>query len=376
MLKFSNTSWHRESLPQCHEMKLRFIRHCLSFIIALGLVMIFGMAFYASEIFYNWNKFIQRAVVTFSTETNLELNDTTQRSADTKPFIYLTGTEQCLPANLASSDQIGDPRTCGCDVMVLSFRTKCETPQGNLSHVSYLFDPNTGWASARNVLFFAVMKRRPGYHYYIFLNDDTVLKYNQYTPANMRELSPFRVVEKWLLDYEPAVGVLDYTRHNGARVVLERRKRRCGINKKSLVLPTVFFDAIFNAFHHKAVEHLLPYPTQYEHHNWYCINIQTVTQVEVKFPGQALLFAPVTAVNPVHRHYSRNKTNVSKIWREYVKGIIQEAPPKLREHAVFKKLSKYQEKLLGYLNDISRTSCLNVIRHQPIIPYNHLQDEV
>lgn len=337
--------------------------------------MIFGMVFYASEIVYNWNKFIQQAMVKFSIDTKLELNDAAQ-STDTKPFLYLTGTEQCLPANLASANQIGDPKTCACDVMVLSFRTKCETPQGNQSHISYLFDPNTGWASARNVLFFTAMKTRPRYHYYIFLNDDTVLEYNQFTPVNMREISPFRVVEKWLLDYEPAVGVLDYTGHNGASVVLERRRRMCGIKEISLVLPTVFFDAIFNAFHHKAVEHLLPYPTQYEPHNWHCINIQTVTQVEVKFPGQALMFAPVTAANPIHRSYSKNQTNVSKIWAEYVEEIIQEAPPKLREHAVLKKIRKHQRRLIGYLNDLSRTFCFNVSRHQPIIPYNHMLNEV
>ena len=115
--------------------------------------MIFGMVFYALETFHNWNKFIQEGLVNFSIDTNLEHNNTAQ-STDTKPFLYLTGTEQCLPANLASSNQIGDTKTCACDVMVLSFRTKCETPQGNQSHISYLFDPNTGWASARNVLFF------------------------------------------------------------------------------------------------------------------------------------------------------------------------------------------------------------------------------
>ena len=356
-------------------MKLRFIKLCVSFLIALSSVMIFGMVFYALETFHNWNKFIQEGLVNFSIDTNLEHNNTAQ-STDTKPFLYLTGTEQCLPANLASSNQIGDTKTCACDVMVLSFRTKCETPQGNQSHISYLFDPNTGWASARNVLFFTAMKTRPRYHYYIFVNDDTVLKYNQFTPVNMREVSPFRAVEKWLLDYEPAVGVLDYTVHNGASVVLKRRSRMCGVTKTSLILPTVYFDAIFNAFHYKAVEHLLPYPTKYEHHNWHCINIQTVTQVEVKFPGQALMFAPVTAVNPIHRPYTVNQTNIAKIWREYVEGIIQEAPPKLREHAVFKKIIKYQGKLFGYLNELSQTFCLNVSRHQPIIPYNHMLNEV
>lgn len=317
-----------------------------------------------------------RRLTEFFPDNNLELNDAAERRTYMKPFIYLTGTEQCLPANLATSSEIGDPKTCACDVIVLSFRAKCWTPQGNQSHISYLFDPKTGWASARNVLFFTAINRRPGYHYYIFLNDDTVLKYNQFTPVNMRNISPFRAVEKWLLDYEPAVGVLDYTRHNGASVVLRKRRKLCGINKKSLVLPTVFFDAIFNAFHHKAVEHLLPYPTQYEHHNWYCINIHTVTKVEVKFPGQALLFAPVTAGNPIHRPYNRNQTNTSNIWREYVEQIIQEAPPKLRKHDVFEELRKNELRLKGYLNQPLLTFCLNVSRHQPIIPYKHLLNEV
>ena len=160
-------------------------------------------------------------------------------------------------------------------------------------------------------------------------NDDTVLLCNQFTPIDMRKISPFRAVEKWLLDYEPAVGVLDYTRHNGARVVLRKRRQKCGIKKTSPFLPTVFFDAIFNAFHHKAVEHLLPYPTRYEPHNWYCINPHTITKVEVKFPGQAILFAPVTAGNPIHRPHKKNQTNVPNIWRDCVEEIIREAPPKL-----------------------------------------------
>ena len=50
---------------------------------------------------------------------------TAQRRTTQNPFIYLTETEQCLPRNLASSSEIGDPETCNCDVIVLSFRAKC-----------------------------------------------------------------------------------------------------------------------------------------------------------------------------------------------------------------------------------------------------------
>ncbi|XP_078365053.1 uncharacterized protein LOC144649438 [Oculina patagonica] len=354
-------------------MKLRGV---FLFVMALSSVIIVGMVFYVSENVHNINKFIQRVGVKFYTNRNLELREyAAQRSTEitrVKPFIYLTETERCLPPNLATSSQIGDAKTCDCDVIVLSFRSKCRR-NDNQSHISYLFNPNTGWASGRNVLFFEAMDRRPGYHYYIFINDDTKLRYNKFTPADMRtKMSPFRAVEKWLLDYEPAVGVLHYLYHNGADVVQKRRKELCGINETSLVLPTVFFDAVFNAFHHKAIEHILPYPTQYEHQNWLDINIHTVTTVEVKFPGQALLFAPVTAGNPIHRPYQRNQTDSKKIRHEYIEQIIEEAPPELRKHEVFEELRKHELGLKRYLTTLSRTFCLNVTRHQPVIPYRHI----
>ena len=303
---------------------------------------------------------------------NSKLHDyTAQRNTTQKPFIYLTETEQCLPRKLASSSQIGDPETCNCDVIVLSFRAKCQ--DNNQSHITYLFDPNTLFASGRNVLFFAALDRRPGYHYYIFINDDTILEYNEFTPANMTKMSPFRAVENWLLDYEPAVGVLDYKVHHGARNVLNKRRYLCGINESSLVLPTVFFDAIFNAFHHKAVEHVLPYPTQYERGCMFASNRDTMIAVEVKFGGQALLFAPVTAANLKHRAYDRSTNNITAISREFIARIKQEAPPTLRNDVTFEKLHANP---MRYLNSESPSFCVNVTRHMPIVPYRHLMNDV
>ena len=286
-----------------------------------------------------------------------------------KPFVYLTETEKCLPPNLASPSQIGDPDTCNCDVIVLSYRAKCQ--ENNRSHVSYLFDPNTQFASGRNVLFFAAMDRRPGYHYYIFLDDDTIIKHNKETPANMLKLSPFRLVEKWLLDYEPAVGVLDYVLHHGASFVRQTRKDLCGINDSSLVIPTAYYDAIFNAFHHKAIEHILPYPTQYEDVNIFTCNRHAMIVVEVKFSGQALLFAGVTANNTQHRGHDRSKINFTEFSREFITSIKQEAPPALRSHVLFKQIYRRPK---PYLTRQSRSYCAIVTRHQPITPYRHLID--
>ena len=348
------------------------------FMLALSSVIIVAMIVYMKETVHYMARVVEEIDFDASAEFydfNSELHGYTGQPSTgiptRKPFIYLTETEQCLPPNLASSAQIGDPKTCNCDVIVLSFRVQYQ--DNKLPHVTYLFDPNTLFASGRNVLFFAAMDRRPGYHYYIFVNDDTVLKYNSFTPTNMTKMSPYRAMEKWLLDYEPAVGVLDYAVHHGASTVIRKRRDVCGINETaSLVLPTVFFDAIFNAFHYKAVEHILPYPTQYEHSCIFASNRDTMISVEVKFGGQALLFAPVTAGNPKHRKYNRAKTNVTAISREFIERIRQEAPPKLRNHVIFKKLHE-NPKL--YLNIQSRSFCVNVTRHQTIIPYRHLLND-
>ena len=342
---------------------------------ALSSLAVVGMILYTKETVQDMIRFSENTDLHSSTQFfayNSKLHDyTAQRSTTRKPFIYLTETEQCLRRNKASSSQIGDPGTCNCDVIVLSFRAKCQ--ENNQSHITYLFDPNTLFASGRNVLFFAALDRRPGYHYYIFINDDTILKYNEFTPANMTKMSPFRAVEKWLLDYEPAVGVLDYKIHHGASTVIKKRRDLCGINETSLVLPTVFFDAIFNAFHHKAVEHVLPYPTQYERGCMFASNRDTMIAVEVKFGGQAFLFSPVTAGNPKHRKYDRSTTNMTAISREFIARIKQEAPPMLRNHVIFEMLHANPS---GYLGKNSRSFCVNVTRHQPIIPYRHLLKDV
>ena len=343
--------------------------------LALSSVVIVGMVLYTKETVQDMIRFRENTDFYSATQYfayNSKLYDyTAQRSTTQKPFIYLTETEQCLPPNLASSSQIGDPESCNCDVIVLSFRAKCQ--DNNQSHITYLFDPNTLFASGRNVLFFAALDRRPGYHYYIFINDDTILEYNEFTPANMTKMSPFRAVEKWLLDYEPAVGVLDYKAFFGASSLIKIRRELCGINESSLVLPTVMFDGLFNAFHHKAVEHVLPYPTQYERGCIIASNRDTIIAVEVKFGGQALLFSPVTAGNPQHREYDRAVNNFWAIVREFIARIKEEAPPTLRNHVIFEMLHADPRR---YLNNESPSFCVNVTRHQPIVPYRHLLNNV
>ena len=86
----------------------------------------------------------------------------------------------------------------------------------------------------------------------------------------MMNTLPLKSVQSWLLEYEPAVCLLEYVEHHGAGDTFIKRKRLCGFtNDTSLVLPVVWFNAIFNAFHYKAIAHILPYNTQFERISWW-----------------------------------------------------------------------------------------------------------
>ena len=289
-----------------------------------------------------------------------------------KPFIYLTQTKQCLSPMKASSGQIGDPETCNCDVIVLSYERRCQEETTAL-HISYMFDPNTTWYSGRNVLFFAAMKRQLGYHYYIFIDDDTVLKFNKYTPPEMKKLQPFRAFEEWLLDYEPALGVVDYWRLS-ARCAFTRRRRLCGVTEKSMVIPIVWFDGCINAYHYKAVAHVLPYPSLDRRKCWCIPNKHIMSAVELKFPGQAMMFVPVTISNFGHdSEYPRAVTlkEMATYWRGFIEKIQEKAPLVYRNRSTW---GDFKKNLQRHLNT-SPSHCMNVTRHLPIVPYAHFERE-
>jgi len=191
------------------------LHRSLAFFLIAGCIFITGNLIYLHKRLYNGKTFHQDSFVAHAIkigdETSTKLSG--KSVADLRPFIYLTQTEQCLPLNLANS--IGDSYTCNCDVVVLSYKAECKelTP----SHVTYVYEPQSTWGSGRNTLYFCALNRAASYHYYMFLDDDITLKFNALTPAKMKKMHPFKAVQEWLLDYEPAVGVLDYAEHHGAK---------------------------------------------------------------------------------------------------------------------------------------------------------------
>ncbi len=166
-----------------------------------------------------------------------------------------------------------------------------------------------------------------GYHYYIFLDDDADLEFNSFTPEEMKTQTPFRAFEGWLLEYEPAIGVANYPNsRQGVDFIFKRRRMLFGINEKSMVVPVIWFDALFNAFHHKAIEHILPYPTQYDNQSWWSAQLHVICSVEPKFRGQALSFVPITVSNVQHHYYPRMKENYDTQVHAFVQEIQNRAP--------------------------------------------------
>ena len=117
-------------------------------------------------------------------------------------YLYLVQTESCLPAYL--QEVIGDPSICPCDVLVLSYRTKCdEIPPSN---VKYIYTGNrTSWGGGRNVLYEDAMKHEPVYLFYIFLDDDITIN----REGNETNSTPWRRFEEFLRCVEPAAAAID-----------------------------------------------------------------------------------------------------------------------------------------------------------------------
>ena len=311
-----------------------------------------------------------KSLLQISRAPTLELK--AQRGREfSKPFLYLTQTKRCLAPMKASSHQIGDPETCNCDVIVLSYEKQCQK-ESTATHISYMFGPNTTWTSGRNELFFAAMKRQLGYHYYIFIDEDTVPTFNKHTPPEMQNLRPFRAFEEWLLDYEPALGVVNYWRLS-ARQAFRKRQSLCGITEESMVIPTVRFDGCINAYHYKAVAHVLPYPNFDREQRWFIPNRHIMSAVELKFPGQAMMFVPVTTFNIGHGQYPKKVTpkEMAIHWREFIDKIQEKAPLVYRNRSIWE---DFKKKLGRHMNT-SPSHCMNVTRHLPIVPYAHFERE-
>ena len=233
-----------------------------------------------------------------------------------------------------------------------------------------MFAKESTWTTGRNLLYFVAIERIRHYHYYIFLDDDVDLGFNPYSSQEMKRLTPFRSFEQWLLDDEPALGVVNYG--NNANKSLERRRVICSINEPTLVVPVMWFDALFNAFHHQAIKHILPYPTQYDKDSWWISQLHVMYSAELIFRGQALKYVAITTYNRQHRPYPRGLSQVSARVPVIVEDIQNKSPKVYQNRTLFKTLKTSQ--LQNYRINTT-TLCMNKIHRHPIVPYSHFDGQ-
>ena len=163
-----------------------------------------------------------------------------------KKFIYLIQSAAGMPY-----PELEGPSG---DIILLTWRQPADRDGA-------VFLPGSSWSEGRNRLLWEARRRgqRTGndYLYYIFMDDDCRVREDV---ERARRLglpltgNPFRTFERFLLEWEPAVG---YTRYAW---------QHC--EKDQAVNLGHNFDALFNAFHRETLDLLLPYYTGFDSESW------------------------------------------------------------------------------------------------------------
>ncbi|XP_013380326.1 uncharacterized protein LOC106151544 isoform X1 [Lingula anatina] len=170
-----------------------------------------------------------------------------------KRFVYLVNAKTRTEVTGLKADK-------DRDVFWLTFKVGDKT--GNVNA------PNSTWSSGRNmILDYAIEQAKKrgdgGYLYYIFLDNDVILRtrsepHVNWKPWSEMKADPYERFEDFLLEFEPAVGYGRYA---------EPYRQHHELDK-----PTNIgwdFDACFNAFHRDTLSFLLPYETSMDNSSWY-----------------------------------------------------------------------------------------------------------
>ena len=291
----------------------------------------------------------------------LDVNTATTVDLKISRLVYLVQTESCLPKYLASPEVIGNSSNCNCDVLVLNYEERCNDT--TLPHVEYVFNSSTTWTTGRNLLYELAMKKNERYHYYIFIDDDIEL---HITKEENKGQNPWRAFESSLKSVEPAVGVV-ISLGNLKRLYSFRESMKCNYNGTDEYLPTVYFDPAYNAFHYKAVQHLLPYSTKFDHVTWWYSHFDIDIKCELMFRGQVVLHTYIITKNIKHRPYKRKAISKDLLF-QMVNDVIKMLPKQYQNTTLqliqrWKKYGEQHEKT-------SSTLCLPPPKpHAPIVPY-------
>jgi hypothetical protein len=202
-----------------------------------------------------------------------------------KPFVYLIQSAAGLP--------YPDIPDAACDRIVLNWQAPA--PEGGT-----LFAPGSSWNEGRNRLLEEALQhaRATGndYLYYIFLDDDCRVAEDA---ALARRLglpltgNPFRTFERFLLEWQPAVG---YTRY-----AWQHTEKNQAVNLGHN------FDGLFNAFHRETLSFLLPYYTGFDSESWLYSQHILNHMASLLYHPYRIQYNPVATRNARRKGYAQRK---------------------------------------------------------------------
>lgn len=303
-------------------------------------------------------------------ELSLKSDSVSNEELNTTSFLYLIQTESCLPHHLGSSEAFENTSSCRCEVIVLSYKKACN--ENTLAHVEYLYGPSSSWNVGRNLLFSTAMKRNKKYLYYIFMDDDIILKSE--TESHVDE-NPWRIFETFLEEVEPAIANVDISPRNKLQCVYKGRKQQgCHLKEGGDYLPIAHFDQAFAAFHYRAVQHILPYTTKFDNICWWFSGWCTSIKSEVMFAGQSVVHTKLVAVNPKHRPYPRNSfiVNGTYYWPKMMKEAVADIPEIYRSVSL---LLEWVERGPKQSRQSSALCLPPPSPHMPIKPFAYLEQK-
>ena len=277
-------------------------------------------------------------------------------------FIYLTQTESCIPTYLKSPEVIGDSEACQCDVIILSYKTKCTDT--SLPHVQYIFNSSKSitWTTGRNLLYEAAKERKEKYIYYIFTDDDVKL-----SPVDISTMSPFRKYEESLKIYQPAVVViLDNSNRNYFPKQIFPERLDCEL---TVYIQIYRIDGLFIAYHYQAIDYILPYIPKYDSVSWWYSQEYTNVRMNIRFNGQVVTDPRFRAPNPKHRDYQK-RPPYQDAFDSFVADVRSEEPEKYR-----KSFEPILQQWLTNLNPkwmLGRQTCKRDLSVHPYRPYENL----
>ncbi len=285
-----------------------------------------------------------------------------QANAPTR-FIYLTQTENCIPTYLKSPEVIGDSEACQCDVIILSYKTKCNDT--SLPHVQYIFNSSNSitWAVGRNLLYETAKEREEKYIHYILMDDDVQLIL---VDKNSTQ-NPWRMYEESLKTFQPAVVIiLDLSRRSKFPKKILPERLECEVTR---YIQIYRIDGLFSAYHYQIVDYILPYTTTYDSVSWWWSQEYTNVKLNVRLNGLVVIDPRFRTENNKHRKYIRKYPSQGDFNR-FVSDIRSEEPEKYRN--LVEPILQHWVKSLHSLFTLGRQTCKRDLSVHPYRPYENL----